>query len=109
MAAENSRDAWVTIHKTSGLSIYYRMTMYNSGYVWNDITKGWAASVSRADSAIHITETNPGDYPLTIPSNLTGTGDVNIVAYEMQGSIPDESLDTVSYGGVFKLGSIFGF
>ena len=91
------------LHKTTGNTYYYRMVRIPDGYIWNNVLSVWAASVSLADSKITVTENAAtGDYPLEIPSALTGSTRINLIVYVAAD-------DSVAYGKEISYGSIFGF
>lgn len=97
-------------HKTTGETYYMRLIMRETGYVWNTSTNAWASDTSWANSAISLTETpdSTGDFPMVAPTTLTGSGNINAVVY-LQDGVSPANTDEVSYGGTYKLGSIFGF
>lgn len=103
-----------TIHRATGLTLYFRITDWHSKQVWNNVTNEWGPSEDSdadawQDTAIAITEdpTGSGNYPIE-RINVTGSGTLNITVYEQDGESPANT-DEVVYGNSYYYGSIFGF
>jgi hypothetical protein len=99
-----------TIHRETGLNLYFRIKDWNTKKVWNRAEGEWQDSPSWENSVVAITETpaSSGDYPIELKDALTGSGWLNVIVYKRAGDNPLNS-DEIVYGINRPYGSIFGF
>ena len=93
---------------------YFRLVSRGNAYIWDNVAEAWAIDTTWADSAITMTvTTGTGDYPVVIPSTITGVQEgggqtMEVVIYRRAGSSPVNT-DIVESNYVEKLGGVSGF
>ena len=98
-----------TLYRAKNLTFYYRLTKKSDSQIWNNVTGSLAVAVSWANSAITMTEieTDTGQYPIEIPTDLPA-GVYGLIVYLQSGVSPADT-DEIDVGEYYKHGGIFGF
>lgn len=93
---------------TDGEVYYYFLVYLPDNTIWNNSTGALAASVTRPNAAIAMTEVNgQGIYPIIIPTDLPD-GKYDVVVCK-QGGGTAAVTDDVQKTYVLKQGDVFGF